>query len=128
VEANTASGFIVTAVEGLAAEHYRRVISEKTRDALARLRASGRRVSGRLPYGFRLAADGRTLEPNPEEQAALAAIRRLACGRTVRALSRELAKRGIMTRTGRPFEAKTLWRLVVDRGVRHSANGSGVVA
>jgi DNA invertase Pin-like site-specific DNA recombinase len=38
VNADTASGFIVTAVEGLAAEHYRRVISEKTRDALARLR------------------------------------------------------------------------------------------
>src|SRR5216683_434010 len=41
VEADTASGFIVTAVEGLATEHYRRVISEKTRDALARLRPSG---------------------------------------------------------------------------------------
>ena len=44
VEADTATGFIVTAVEGLAAEHYRRVIREKTRDALARLRANGRRV------------------------------------------------------------------------------------
>jgi DNA invertase Pin-like site-specific DNA recombinase len=44
VEAGSASGFIVTAVEGLAAEHYRRVISEKTRDALARLRAKGRRI------------------------------------------------------------------------------------
>ena len=54
VEADTASGFIVTAVEGLATEHYRRVISEKTRDALARLRAKGRRVSRFAPYGFRL--------------------------------------------------------------------------
>jgi DNA invertase Pin-like site-specific DNA recombinase len=42
VEAETASGFIVTAVEGLAAERYRRLISEKTRDALARLRAAAR--------------------------------------------------------------------------------------
>jgi hypothetical protein len=46
VEADTASGFIVTAVEGLAAEHYRRVISEKTLDALARLRSKGRRGIG----------------------------------------------------------------------------------
>jgi len=53
VEAESASGFIVTAVEGLAAEHYRRVISEKTRDALARLRARGRRVSRWAPYGYR---------------------------------------------------------------------------
>src|SRR5262249_55763222 len=54
VEADTATGFIVTAVEGLAAEHYRRAISEKTRDALARLRSQGRRVSRWAPYGWRL--------------------------------------------------------------------------
>ncbi len=78
VEADTATGFIVTAVEGLAAEHYRRVISEKTRDALARIRAKGRRVSRFAPYGYRLAAGGR-LVTNPKEQALLgqiAALRR----------------------------------------------------
>jgi len=67
VEADTATGFIVTAVEGLAAEHYRRVISEKTRDALARLRANGRRVSRFARYGFQL-APGRRLIVNPREQ------------------------------------------------------------
>jgi DNA invertase Pin-like site-specific DNA recombinase len=55
VEADTASGFIVTAAEGLAAEHYRRVISEKPCNALARLRANGQRVSRFARYGFRLA-------------------------------------------------------------------------
>ena len=34
-----------TDVPGAMAEHYRRVISEKTRDALARVRANGRRGS-----------------------------------------------------------------------------------
>ena len=58
VGADTATGFIATAVEGLAAEHYRGVISEKTRDALARLRTRGRRVSRFAPYGFRLAPRG----------------------------------------------------------------------
>ncbi len=57
VEADTATGFILTAVEGLA-EHYRRVISEKTREALARLRAKGRRVSRFAPYGSRLVPGG----------------------------------------------------------------------
>ena len=33
IEADTASGFLVTGVEGLMAEHFRRLISEKTRDA-----------------------------------------------------------------------------------------------
>jgi len=66
VKADTASGFIVTAVEGLAAEHYRRVISEKTRDALARLRANGRRVSRWAPLGSRGHA-GRVPAPIPSD-------------------------------------------------------------
>lgn len=79
VEADTATGFIVTAVEGLAAEHYRRVIAEKTRDALARLRAQGRRISRWAPYGFRLAPGGRVVV-DPREQAVLAQIAALHAG------------------------------------------------
>ena len=41
-------------VEGIVAAHYCKVIAEKTKDALARLRAKGRRVSGHLPYGYQL--------------------------------------------------------------------------
>ncbi len=106
VEADTASGFIVTAVEGLAAEHYRRVISEKTRDALARLRAKGQRVSRFAPYGFRLAAGGRSVA-NPREQALLgiAALRRR--GLSLRDISRALAGRGGLARNGRPFGPST---------------------
>src|SRR5262245_17960026 len=115
IEADTASGFIVTAVEGLAAEHYRRVISEKTRDALARLRTSGRRCSPVLPYGYRLAADGRRLETDPDEQATIALARRLAPRRSLRALARELTARGCLARIGRPFGPELLRQLVHDR-------------
>ena len=91
VEADTATGFIVTAVEGLAAEHYRRVISEKTRDALARLRANGRRVSRFARYGFQL-APGRRLVVNPTEQVVLSKIVALRDqGFSLRAISRALA-------------------------------------
>jgi DNA invertase Pin-like site-specific DNA recombinase len=115
IEADTASGFIVTAVEGLAAEHYRRVISEKTRDALARLRANGRRVSRFAPYGFKDAAGGR-LVPAPREQAVLRQITRLrASGLSLRGVSGALARRGTMARNGRPFAAMTLSRLVTKR-------------
>jgi len=136
VEADTASGFIVTAVEGLAAEHYRRVISEKTRDALARLRANGRRVSRWAPYGARLThadcprtgphvvvgSDGKVrgtcgLGPDPPELTALTTIRALARGRSLRELSRALTRRGILARTGRPFAASTLALLVHNRPV-----------
>ena len=43
VDVASASGFLVTGVEGLMAEHYRRLIGEKTRDALERRRLQGRR-------------------------------------------------------------------------------------
>lgn len=120
VEADTASGFIVTAVEGLAAEHYRRVISEKTRDALSRLRAKGRRVSRFAPYGYRLAARGR-LVPNPKERAGLAELARLrARGLSFRAISKNLAARGILARNGRPFGPPTLLGIVRNRRVVNS--------
>ena len=90
------------------AEHYRRVISEKTRDALARLRANGRRVSRFAPYGFALGADV-CLRPDPKAAATLLAINALATpGLSLRALSRALAARGVVARNGRPFAASTL--------------------
>jgi DNA invertase Pin-like site-specific DNA recombinase len=117
VEADTATGFIVTAVEGLAAEHYRRVISEKTRDALARLRAKGRRVSRWAPYGFKIGPGGRLLVHRPETQT-LQRIGRLAeAGLSLRGISRVLTSEGIRARNGRPFAAQTLSRLVTNRPV-----------
>jgi len=124
VEADTATGFIVTAVEGLAAEHYRRVISEKTRDALARLRTRGQRISRFLPYGFQLAPDG-YLVPEPAEQAVLAQISILrAAGCSLRGISHALASQGILARNRRPFAPMTLARLVTNRAVSDSLKAS----
>lgn len=128
VEADTASGFIVTAVEGLAAEHYRRLISEKTRDALARLRTQHRRVSGRLPYGYQLGPDGLHLEAHAGEQVVLGLVATFAAGGlSLRRISARLAAAGILARSGRPFTASTLApmvRLVRDRAVTDSAGAS----
>jgi DNA invertase Pin-like site-specific DNA recombinase len=108
IEAETATGLLMTGIEGLLAEHYRKVISEKTRDALARLRAKGRRVSRFPPYGFRVAPGGR-LVGNPGEQAVVTEISAMrAAGHSLRVIAGELAERGIMARTGRPFGAQTL--------------------
>ena len=120
VEADTATGFIVTAVEGLAAEHYRRVISEKTRDALARLRTKGRRVSRFAPYGFRLAPGGR-LVANQKEEALVSEIEALrARGLSLREISRALARQGALARNGRPFGPSTLLGIVRNRTVMNT--------
>lgn len=123
VETDTASGFLMTGVEGLMAEHYRRLIAEKTRDALARLRVKGQRYSGLAPYGHRFGPGGR-LVVETREQAALAGIARLrGQGLSLRTISRRLAADGVLARNGRPFAARTLSRLVTDRTVSHSVAG-----
>ena len=101
------------------AEHYRRVISEKTRDALARLRTKGRRVSRFAPYGQRVAAGGRLVADPHEQKSVLGEIAALsASGLSLRGVSRALAGRGVLARNGRPFAAMTLARLAARSGLR----------
>jgi len=117
VHTTSSSDFLATGVEALVADHFRRVVAEKTRDALAQLRITGRRYSHILPYGFQLGPDGR-LEPNRHEQRALAAIARLrAKGCSLRRIATTLASRGILARSGKPFRSSTLARLVRDRAI-----------
>lgn len=118
IDVDTANGFLVTGVEGLMAEHYRRLIGEKTKDALARLRLQGRRISGRLPYGYQLALDSH-LVAEPYEQSILGLIATLRSqGCSLRAISRRLHEAGIVARSGAPFRPSTLARLVPNRTVR----------
>jgi DNA invertase Pin-like site-specific DNA recombinase len=60
-----------------AARLERRMIGARTKAALAVKKANGQRISGRLPYGFQLAADGKALEPCRDEQKALERMREL---------------------------------------------------
>ena len=97
------------------------MISEKTRDALARLRAKGRRVSRWAPYGFRFGPGG-CLVREAEEQATLGEIAALSAGGlSLRAIAGRLAAEGITARNGRPFAPSTLSRLVPNRPVGNSA-------
>ncbi len=117
IEVDSATGFLVTGVEGLMAEHYRRLIGEKTRDALARLKAKGRRFSRIVPYGYRITEDGVHLEADSDEQEVIEIIW-TATG-SVRSISKELAARGIVSRNGKPFSSASLWRIVSNRPVRN---------
>jgi hypothetical protein len=74
------------------------------------MRAAARsRGERRERYGFKVAADGRTLEEDPAEQMVLAAVRELrAAGLSLTATSAELAKRGMLARSGRPFTVNAL--------------------
>jgi len=113
INTSTAAGRMVLNMLGTVAEWERDTLSERTRDALAAKAAKGERVSGRLPYGFRLAADGVHLEADPQERATLAAARRFrADGLSYRKVVTALTNAGHVSRTGRPFGVRQVWNMV----------------
>jgi DNA invertase Pin-like site-specific DNA recombinase len=112
VHTTSSSDFLATGVEALVADHFRRVVSEKTRDALARLRTTGRRYCNIPPYGYQRALGGR-LAVHPREQAVLGEIAALSAQKhSLRVISRTLATRGVLARNGRAFTPAVLGRLV----------------
>jgi DNA invertase Pin-like site-specific DNA recombinase len=99
IDTTTAAGKMVFRMLAVLAEFERDLISERTSSAMAHLRRTGRRISGRVPFGYDLR--GESLIPNQQEQAAVALIRSLRSkGRSLRGISQELRKRGIRTKGG----------------------------
>lgn len=94
------------------AEYERLIIGARTRAALAVKRRRGERT-GSVPYGYRLAADGRTLEEDPAEAEAVKLILAYrADGLTLRAIGDRLAARGILPRSGGRWHPQTVARIV----------------
>ena len=107
-EVSSAAGYLGTGVEAIVATHFRLLIGEKTRDALAHLRTQGKRWSRTAPFGFRWSADGR-VEPDAGEQSAITRARTLrAAGLTLWAISARLASEGTLSRGGAPLTAKVI--------------------
>ena len=96
-----------------AAQYERGIIRARTKAALAAKSAKGERVSGGIPYGFRLDADGVHLAPVEREQATIVRARVLTAeGCSLRAVAAQLAAEGRTSRTGRPFAASQVGRML----------------
>lgn len=81
--------------------------SDLTRRALADKKTRGERT-GSVPYGYRLAADGKRLEPDETEQEIVRIVRTLReGGETYRAIAAELTARGLSPR-GKKWGAQTI--------------------
>ena len=86
-------------VHGLDFTHHRQL----TKAALDVKKARGERV-GQIPYGYRLAADGLHLEPDPSEQRTIARAKALRdAGLTVRRIAEGLSREGFRNRAGHPL-------------------------
>ena len=107
LDTSTAMGrFFLTVMAG-AAELERGLVGERTKAALAHKRSKGEKTGGRVPYGWQLATDGKTLEPNAPEQEVIDCANELrAAGLSLRAVAKDLEARALLNRAGRRFSAQ----------------------
>ncbi len=112
IDTRSAAGRLVLNVLASVAQWEREAIGERTAAALAVKANRGERV-GAVPYGYALANDGVRLEPVTAEQVVIAEARMFrAQGCSLRTISARLAARGHVSRSGRPFAAMQVSRML----------------
>jgi DNA invertase Pin-like site-specific DNA recombinase len=111
--------FFFTLVASLA-EMERGIISERTAAAHAHKRTKGE-ATGHAPFGFKLAGDGCTLEPDADEQATLGMIDgMLAQGRSQQAIVDELNRQQRPTKQGGKWQRSNLRSVLSTREKRRT--------
>jgi site-specific DNA recombinase len=100
IDTSTPTGkFFITVMAG-AAELERNLIRERCNEGRKARKAEGKRI-GEIPFGWTLAADGKTLAENFEEQEALSLIYSLkAKGCSLREIADELNRRQFRAKKG----------------------------
>jgi site-specific DNA recombinase len=113
VDTSSAMGrFFLTVMAGCA-ELERNQIRERTSAAMQHKASLGEFTGGRIPYGYRLGDDSVRLdEVEPEQQVIRAARELSATGLSLRAVAAELNRRGYASRSGRPFAAEQVRRML----------------
>ena len=105
IDTRSAAGRLVLNVLASVSQWEREAIGERTSAAMQHKRAAGEYTGGRVRYGFRVADGGRV----EAEQVVIVMARALAAeGRSLRAVSDELAVRGHVARSGHLFAASAV--------------------
>lgn len=113
VDTRTAAGRLVLNVLGSVSQWEREAIGERTSAAMRYKAAAGEFIGGGTPYGYRLADDGTRLIPFPDEQRVVTEAKRLrALGLSLREVADRLRRRGMRSRSGRPFVHTQIRRMV----------------
>ncbi len=88
-------GAMVFTIMSAVAQFERERIAERIADVKADQKSRGRYLGGSVPFGHKVAKDGKHLEPVPEEKAAIKRMRRLhRDGKSLRAISQDMKDRG----------------------------------
>ena len=113
IDTRTAGGRMFLNLIIIIAQWEREIVAERTRDALQGKIRRGERC-GRLRFGYDLAADGKTLIRNEDEQKAIDLMRAWkASGQTYRDLVRMLAEYGIETKDGGIWRPATIRQILL---------------
>ena len=106
-----ADSFLRTILDGAAA-YERALIRARTKAALQAKRLRGERT-GMVPFGFMVAADGKSLVQNPVEQPVVALVAELRrAGKSIRQIVAECARAGVVGRSGKLLTKTQVERLV----------------
>jgi DNA invertase Pin-like site-specific DNA recombinase len=98
-----ASAWLLRTILDAMAQYERALIRQRTKAALAVKKAKGERT-GTIPYGYQLAADGKTLVESAAEQAVCTRIRALReQGYSMQRIAVTLNADGLLTRRGTPW-------------------------
>jgi site-specific DNA recombinase len=113
IDTRSAAGRLVLNVLTAVGQWEKEAIAERTSAALQHKSQAGEFVGGAPPYGMRLAADGVHLEADPAEHAVIARTAELRrAGLSLRDVAAELAAEGKLSRSGRPFAAAQIARML----------------
>lgn len=113
IDTTTAAGRMVFRMLAVLAEFERDQLSERVTMAMDHKRRKSERISGRIPYGFTLAADGVALVAEPTEQNTLATIRQLRdAGASIRSIVAHLNNNQVPTKGGKPWCVSTVHTLL----------------
>ncbi len=110
IDTRSAGGRLVLNVLASVSQWEREAIGERTSVTLQHKSANGGFVGGIPPYGYEL--QNKKLVECASEQATVAMARELRSGASLRGVSAELVKRGRRARSGQPFSAVQVRRML----------------
>lgn len=112
IDTRSAAGRLLLTVMAAMAQWERETIGERTSAAMQHMKSQGLRA-GAIPYGYRLAADGVSLEEDSKEQEMLVIARRMrAANYSLRTIAKHLELRGYTSRRGSRVATSCVARMV----------------
>ena len=111
IDTRSAAGRLVLNVLASVAQWEREAIGERTSAAMAHMKAQGVYTGGEVPYGFTV-DEGRLVKAEHEQEVLRQARALRAAGLSLRAVAAELDRLGFSSRSGAPFAAKQIMRMV----------------